>query len=134
MCPVGMKSPLETHLQEEMHRVRPYEITQNALKFKGNVKGVKIKATQVTSKEGQYTSGSHQSGDEEQKQQSKRYEKQEKGVVIQSGACFFKSVTDSDAEMNQSVGGRELYKVTQGAFEFEGDAIECTFTPNQRVW
>jgi hypothetical protein len=126
-----MRNPLETQGQEE---VVQYEITQNGLKFKGNVKGIKIVATQVASKPGQYTSEDHQPRDEEQNHQPQGQGKQESGFVNQNGARFFQSVTDTETEVSQSVGGKDFYIVTQDAVEVEGDVIGGSFINNQRVW
>jgi hypothetical protein len=95
--------------QEE---VPQYEIKQNGAKFKGNVRSIKIIATQVTS------------GD------------QDSGFFMQSGALFFQSVTDSDADVNQSVsvGRKKFCNVKQDSFEVEGEAIESRFTCKQDVW
>jgi hypothetical protein len=112
-----------------------YEITQTGLKFKGNVRGIKIIATQIASKEGQYASERHDSGHGEQKHQSQGHEKQDGGFVKQSGALFLQSVSDSAAEVNQSVEGKNVYKVMQDAVEVEGDTVECSFPIiSQRVW
>lgn len=124
MVPIEKKYHRDTLGREG---VPQYEITQTGLKFKGNVKGIKIIATQVASKEGQYTSERHDSEHGEQKQDG--------GFVKQSGALFLQSVSDSAAEVNQSVGGKDLYNVIQGAVEVEGDATECSFPIiSQRVW
>jgi hypothetical protein len=132
MVPIEKKYHRETLGREG---VPQYEITQTGLKFKGNVKGIKIIATQVASKEGQYTSERHDSEHGEQKHQSQGQEKQDGGFVKQSGALFLQSVSDSAAEVNQSVGGKDLYNVIQGAVEVEGDATECSFPIiSQRVW
>jgi hypothetical protein len=115
----------------------PYEITQNGVKFKGNVRRIKIIATQVASKGGQDTTSGYQKfGAEEQKNQSRNQGKQDSGFVIQSGALFFQSVTDSETEVNQSVsvGRKDFCIVKQDAIEVEGEAIESCFTPKQHVW
>jgi hypothetical protein len=120
--------------QEE---VPQYEITQNGVKFKGNVRSIKIIATQVTSKAGQDTTSEYQRpGDEKEKHHSQSQGNQDSGFVIQSGALFSQSVTDSEAEVNQSVSVRwkEFCNVKQDAIEVEGEAIGCSFTPMQRVW
>ena len=120
--------------QEE---VPQYEITQNSIKFKGNVRSIKIIATQVTSKAGQDTTSEYQkSGDGEEKHHSQSQGNQDSGFVIQSGALFFQSVTDSEAEVSQSVsvGRKKFCNVKQDAIEVEGEAIDCSFTPMQRVW
>jgi hypothetical protein len=120
--------------QEEMP---PYEITQNGVRFKGNVRSIKIMATQVTSKAGQDTTSEYQrSGDEEENHHSQSKGSQDSGFVIQSGALFFQSVTDSEAEVNQSVsvGRKEFCNVKQDGIEVAGEAIGCSFTPKQRVW
>jgi hypothetical protein len=120
--------------QEE---VPQYEITQNGVKFKGNARGIKIIATQVTSKAGQDTTSEYQkSGDEEEKYHSQSQGNQDSGFVIQSGALFFQSVTDSEAEVNQSVsvGRKEFCNVKQDGIEVEGEATGCSFIPKQRVW
>jgi hypothetical protein len=120
--------------QEE---VPQYEITQNGVKFKGNVRSIKIIATQVTSKAGQDTTSEYQKpGDEKEKHHSQSQGNQDSGFVIQSGALFSQSVTDSEAEVNQSVSVRwkEFCNVKQDAIEVEGEAIGCSFTPMQRVW
>jgi hypothetical protein len=126
-----VRNPLETQGQEEVVR---YQITQNGLKFKGNVKDIKIVATQVASKAGQYTSEDHQPGDEEQNHQPQGQGKQESGFVNQNGARFFQSVTDTETEVSQSVGGKDFYIVTQDAVEVEGEVIGGSFINNQRVW
>lgn len=120
--------------QEE---VPQYEITQNSIKFKGNVRSIKMIATQVTSKAGQDTTSEYQkSGDGEEKHHSQSQGNQDSGFVIQSGALFFQSVTDSEAEVSQSVsvGRKKFCNVKQDAIEVEGEAIDCSFTPMQRVW
>jgi hypothetical protein len=120
--------------QEE---VPQYEITQNGVKFKGNARSIKIIATQVTSKAGQDTTFEYQkSGDEEEKQHSQIQGNQDSGFVIQSGALFFQSVINSEAEVNQSVsvGWKESCNVKQDGIEVEGEAIGCSFTPKQSVW
>jgi hypothetical protein len=117
--------------------VPQYEITQNGVKFKGNVRSIKIIATQVTSKAGQDTTFEYQkSGDEEEKQHSQNQGIQDSGFVIQSGALFFQSVINSEAEVNQSVsvGRKEFCNVKQDGIEVEGEAIGSSFTPKQSVW
>jgi len=112
-----------------------YEITQTGLKFKGNVKGIKFVTTQVASKGEQYTSERHVFEAGKQKQQSQGQEKQDSGFVKQSGALFLQSFTGSQAEVNQSAGGKDLFKVEQEAVEVEGETIECSFPViSQRVW
>jgi hypothetical protein len=127
-------SPIRTEYHQETQGRKPqYEIIQNGLKFKGNVKGIRITATQVTSKAGQYSSEYHQFVDEKQNHRSQG--KHENGFVNQSGALFFQSVTDSEAEVSQHVGGKELYKVQQDAVEVEGETVDCAFNNiDQRVW
>jgi hypothetical protein len=117
--------------------VPQYEIIQNSVKFKGNVKSVKIIATQVASKAGQDTTFAYQkSGDEEEMHYSQGQGNQDSGFVIQNGALFFQSVTDSEAKVNQSVSveRKEFCNIKQDGIEIEGDAIGCSFTPIQRVW
>lgn len=130
LAPINKTNPLETNGREAVQ----YEITQNGLKFKGDVKGIKIVATQVTSKTGQYPSEYHQPGDEEQSHQSQGQGKQDSGFVNQNGARFFQSVTDTETEVSQSVGGKDFYIVKQDAIEVDGDVIGGSFIYNQRVW
>jgi hypothetical protein len=127
-------TPIENkYYQETQGRKPQYEIVQNGLKFKGNVKGIKITASQVTSKTGQYTAEYHQSGYEKQNHRSQG--KHDNGFVNQSGALFFQSVTNSETEVSQHVGGKDLYKVQQDAIEVEGEAVDCAFNNiDQRVW
>jgi hypothetical protein len=127
-----MTNPPKTQGQEEPV---PYEITQNGLKFKGNVKGIRIIATQVASKTSLNTSEYHQTGDEEQSHhQSQGQGKQDNGFVNQNGARFLQSVTDTETEVSQSVGGKEFLIVTQDAVEVEGDVNGGSFINNQTVW
>jgi len=131
VIPMVKKYHWETHGREGLPQ---YEITQTGLKFKGNVKGIKIIATQVASKTGQYTSEYQQSGDDEQTYRSKG-QQEDSGFVQQSGALFLQSVANSQAEVNQSAGGKDLYKVKQAGVEVGGEATECSFPIiNQRVW
>jgi uncharacterized protein YchJ len=112
-----------------------YEITQTGLKFKGNVKSIKFVVTQVVSKTGSRTSESLKFEAGEQKHQSQGEKKEESSFVKQTGVMFVQSLTDVQAEVNQSVGGKELYKVMQEALEVEGETIECTFPViSQHVW
>ena len=104
------------------------------MKFKGHVKGIKIIVTQVASKTGQYTSENHQHKNGEENNQPQGQGKQNSGFVSQNGAHFFQSVTDTDAEFSQSVGGEDFYIVTQEAVEIEGDVVGGTFINDQRVW
>jgi hypothetical protein len=131
LTPIAVTNPLETQGQEE---VVQYEITQNGLKFKGNVKGVRIIATQVASKIGQYTSEYHQPWDEEQSHQSQSQGKQDNGFINQNGARFFQTVTDTETEVSQSAGGKDFLIVTQDAIEVEGDVNGGSFINNQRIW
>jgi len=131
ITPVGMGNHLETQGQEE---VAPCEITQNGLKFKGNVRGIKITATQIASKIGRPTSEHRQPGDEEQTHQPQGQGKKNKGIINQNGAQFFQSVTDTDAEVSQSAGGKAFYIVKQDAAEFEGDATGGSYNFMQHVW
>ena len=124
-------NPVETQGQGEAVQ---YEITQNGLKFKGNVKGIRIIATQVASRTGQYTSEYHQAGNEGQSHQSQSQGKQDNGCVNQNGARFFQSVTDSETEVSQSAGGKDFLIVRQDAVEVEGDVTGGSFINNQRVW
>ena len=112
-----------------------YEITQTGLKFKGNVKGIKFVVTQVASKTGPSTSESLEFEAGKQKYQSQGEEKEDSPFVKQTGVIFVQSLTGVQAEVNQSVGGKELYKVMQKALKVEGEAIECTFPViSQQVW
>lgn len=132
MFPIDRGHHQETQAREGMPK---YEITQTGLKFKGNVKGIKFVATQVASKADQYTSERSEFRVGEQRHQSQGQKRQDSGFVKQSGALFFQSLTDSQAEVNQSVGGSDFYKVEQDAVEVEGETIECTFPViSQRVW
>ena len=126
-----MRNHLGTQGQEE---VVPCEITQNGLKFKGNVRGIKITATQVASKIGRPTSEHHQPGIEEQTRQPQGQGKKDRGFINQNGARFFQSVTDTEAEVSQSAGGKAFYIVNQDAAEFEGDAIGGSYNFKQHVW
>jgi hypothetical protein len=128
--------PIEKYHGETQDRegMPKYEITQTGLKFKGNVKGVKFVTTQVASKAGEHTSERHEFGIGGQKHQSQRQERQDGGFVKQSGALFLQSLTDSQAEVNQSAGGKDFLKVKQDAVEVEGETIECSFPViSQRV-
>jgi hypothetical protein len=121
------------HIQdrEEMPK---YEVTQTGLKFKGNVKGIKFVLTQVASKAGQYTSQRYESEAGEHKHQSQGKERQDGGMVKQSGVLFLQSVADSQAEVNQSAEGKDFYNVEQDGIEVEGDTSECNFpVVSQRV-
>ena len=132
--PVEMKNHPGMKVQED---VSQFEITQNGIKLKGNARSIKITATQVTSKAGQDTTSKYQKfGNEEHKQQSQGQENQDSGFVIQSGALFFQSVIDSEAEVNQSVsvGRKEFRNVTQDSIGVEGEAVGCNFTYKQHVW
>jgi hypothetical protein len=132
--PSEMKNHPGMKGQEE---VPQYEITQNGVKLKGNVRSIKIIATQVTSKARQDTTSEYQKfGGEEEMNHSQCQGNQDSGFVVQSGALFFQSVTDSQAEVNQSVsvGRKEFCNVKQDGIEVEGEAIDCSFTPMQRVW
>jgi len=132
--PVEMKNQPGMKVQED---VSQFEITQNGVKFKGNARSIKITATQVTSKAGQDTTSKYQKfGNEEHKQQSQSQGNQDSGFVIQSGALFFQSVIDSEAEVNQSVsvGRKEFRNVTQDSIGVEGEAVGCSFAYKQHVW
>jgi hypothetical protein len=112
-----------------------YEITQTGLKFKGDVKGIKFVVTQVASKTGPYTSESLEFQAGEQKHESQGERKEDGGFVKQAGVIFLQSLTGVQAEVNQSVGGKELYEVMQEALEVEGEVIECSFPViSQHVW
>ncbi|KAE9368895.1 hypothetical protein N431DRAFT_444294 [Stipitochalara longipes BDJ] len=112
-----------------------YEITQTGLKFNGNVKGVKFVATQVASKEGQFFLKRHEFTVGEQKHQSHVKAKPDNGFIKQSGALFLQSLTDAQAEVNQSAGGKDFFKVDQEAVEVDGEVLECSFpVVSQRVW
>jgi hypothetical protein len=128
---MAMRNPLGAQGQEE---VVQYEITQNGVKFKGNVKGTKIVATQVASKKGQHTSEYHQPGDEEQRQRPQGQGKQGGGFVNQNGAQFFQSAADIEIEVSQSAGGKDVFKVKQDAIEVEGETSGGSFAHNQHVW
>jgi len=132
IIPIERGQHRETQAREGIPK---YEITQTGLKFKGNVKGIKFVATQVASKAVQYTSERREFGAGEQRHQSQGQERQDSGFVKQSGALFFQSLTDSQAEVNQSVGGTDFHKVEQDAVEVEGETIECSFPViSQRVF
>lgn len=112
-----------------------YEITQTGVEFKGDVKGIKFVLTQVASKTGPATSESVEFEAGKQKHQSQDEKKEDSGFVKQTGVIFVQSLTGVQAEVNQSVGGKELYKVMQKALKVEGEAIECTFPViSQHVW
>ena len=132
MIPIQRGHYRETQAREGTPK---YEITQTGLKFKGNVKGIKFVATQVASKTDQHTSVTPEFGAGEQRYWSQGQEGQDSGFVKQSGALFFQSLADSQAEVNQSVGGNDFHKVEQDAVEVEGETVECTFPViSQRVW
>jgi hypothetical protein len=126
-----MRNHKETQGQEEVVQC---EITQNGLKFKGNVRGIKITATQVASKIGQNPSEHDQPGDEEQSHQPQGQGKKDRGFINQKGARFFQSVTDIEAEVSQSAGGEAYYIINQDAAEFEGDATGGSYSFKQHVW
>ncbi|KAF4618357.1 hypothetical protein G7Y89_g14946 [Cudoniella acicularis] len=130
LAPLATRNPPATPGQEMPVR---YEITQSSLKFKGDVNGIKIVATQVASKVGQDHS-EYQLGDEEQNSRSQGQGKQNGGFVNQNGARFSQSVTDTETEVSQSVGGNDFFTVTQDAAEVEGDVSGGSFVTNQRVW
>jgi hypothetical protein len=110
-----------------------YEISQSSLKFKSDVHGIKIVATQVASKVGLDPS-EYQVGEEEQASQSQGQGMLNCGFVNQNGAQFSQSVTDAETEVSQSVGGNDFFTVTQDAVEVEGKASGGSFVTNQRVW
>jgi hypothetical protein len=120
MNPSGQETPIH------------YEISQSSLKFKSDVQGIKIVATQVASKVGPDPS-EYQVGDEEQTSQSQG-QGMLNGFVNQNGAQFSRSVTDAETEVSQSVGGNDFFTVTQDAVEVEGKASGGSFVTNQRVW
>lgn len=112
-----------------------YEITQTGVEFNGNVNGIKFVVTQVASKTGPSTSERTEFEAGKQKHQSQGQNNEDSGFVKQTGVIFVQSLTGVQAEVNQSVGGKELYKVMQKALKVDGEAIECTFPViNQHVW
>lgn len=130
LAPLATRNPPATPGEEMLVR---YEITQRSLKFKGDVNGIKIVATQVASKVGPDPS-EYQVGGEEQSSQSQGQGKQNAGFVNQNGAQFSQSVTDTETEVSQSVGGKEFLTVTQDAAEIEGEVRGGSFVTSQRVW
>jgi len=132
MIPVDKGYHQEMNDREGMPK---YQVTQTGLKFKGNVKGIKFVVTQVTSKEGQVTFESHDFRAGKQKHPFQAQEKQVSGLIKQSGALFLQSLSDSQAEVNQSAGGKDFCEVQQDAVEVEGESMECSFPViSQRVW
>jgi hypothetical protein len=135
MMPIGKAYRRETKDRGAMPQ---YEITQTGLTFKGNVKGIKFVTTQVASNTGQNTSDRHEFGAGEQIHQSQSREGEGSRVVTQNGALFLQSVTDSQAEVNQSAGGtlgKDFCTVKQDAVSVEGETTACTFPViSQSVW
>jgi len=127
LAPRSTRNPTTTLSQETPVR---YEITQRSLKFKGDVNGIKIVATQVASKVGQ----DPQLGDARRNSQPQDQGKPNGGFVNQNGAQFSQSVRDTETEVIQSIEGYGFFIVTQDAAEVEGEVSGGSFIVNQRVW
>jgi len=132
LSPIETRRPPQTQGEEE--ETLQYEITQSGLKFKGNVKGIKIRATQVASKVGHCPSEYNLPGGNEQHHQSPSQGKKDSGFISQNGIMFLQSITDTETELNQSVGGKEFYKVNQDGVEVEGETTGGSMIYNAQIW
>jgi hypothetical protein len=126
LAPRATRNPTTTLGQETPVR---YEITQRSLKFKGDVNGIKIVATQIASKGSQEP----QLGSAGRNPQPQGHGKPNGGFVNQNGAQFSQSVRDTEAEVSQSIEGYSFLIVTQDAAEVEGEVSGASFVVNQRV-